>query len=441
MTPLQIGERIVVDPPVVLAPLAGITNVAFRRLCREYGAGLYISEMITSRALVERNPKTMQMVTFASDEIPRSMQLYGIDPVVVGKAVRMVVEENLADHVDLNFGCPVPKVTRRGGGSALPWRINLFDELVTAAVRATDGQIPVTVKMRLGVDHDHLTYREAALRAQDAGVDYVALHGRTAADFYGGEANWEPIAELAQLLDVPVLGNGDIWEASDAIRMVRETGCAGVVVGRGCLGRPWLFGDLAAAFTGAVETHLPGLDEVAKAMFRHARRLVSQGIRRSQGNALGDGDGIEPVRTRYPAVSDGPVPAVPDRGARTPARSHLGRTVGGSSRGLVGRSRVTSSAVRRRTRGFRWLDPDVGALGTGRQKGEQPMPFGKHFCLIGRCQSLMRGDRHNRCAVVLAQLPVGAPAAVDQNGTAGATVAGRDRRRQSDRIHPRPIVM
>jgi nifR3 family TIM-barrel protein len=273
MTPLRIGERITVDPPVVLAPLAGITNVAFRRLCREYGAGLYISEMITSRALVERNPKTMRLVTFAEDEVPRSIQLYGVDPAVVAQAVRMIVADDLADHVDLNFGCPVPKVTRRGGGSALPWRINLFDDLVTAAVRAADGQLPVTVKMRLGVDREHLTYREAALRAQDAGVGYVALHGRTAADFYGGEADWEPIAELAALLDIPVLGNGDIWEASDALRMVQETGCAGVVVGRGCLGRPWLFGDLTAAFRGEAETRLPGLDEVAKAMFRHAELL------------------------------------------------------------------------------------------------------------------------------------------------------------------------
>ncbi|MDQ1753181.1 MAG: hypothetical protein QOE71_4237 [Pseudonocardiales bacterium] len=271
--PLHLGERISVDPPVVLAPLAGITNVAFRRLCREYGAGLYICEMITSRALVERNRKTMQMVSFAPDETPRSMQLYGVDPAVVAQAVRMIVEEDLADHVDLNFGCPVPKVTRRGGGSALPWRINLFDDLVTAAVRAAGGQIPVTVKMRLGVDSDHLTYREAALRAQDAGVAYVALHGRTAADFYGGQADWEPIAELAALLDIPVLGNGDIWEAADAVRMVAETGCAGVVVGRGCLGRPWLFGDLAAAFAGVKETSMPDLAEVSKAMFRHAQLL------------------------------------------------------------------------------------------------------------------------------------------------------------------------
>jgi nifR3 family TIM-barrel protein len=271
--PLALGERIVVDPPVVLAPLAGITNVAFRRLCREYGAGLYISEMITSRALVEGNPKTMQLVSFAADETPRSIQLYGVDPAVVGRAVRLIVERDLADHVDLNFGCPVPKVTRRGGGSALPWRINLFDDLVRSAVRAADGQLPVTVKMRLGVDADHLTYREAALRAQDAGVGYVALHGRTAADFYGGHADWQPIAELAELLDIPVLGNGDIWEAADAIRMVRQTGCAGVVVGRGCLGRPWLFADLAAAFQGRPSTALPGLAEVVRAMYRHAELL------------------------------------------------------------------------------------------------------------------------------------------------------------------------
>jgi nifR3 family TIM-barrel protein len=280
--PLRLGDHLVVDPPVVLAPLAGITNVAFRRLCREYGAGLYISEMITSRALVERNPKTLQMITFAADEQPRSIQLYGVDPAIVSRAVRMIVAEDLADHVDLNFGCPVPKVTRRGGGSALPWRINLFSDLVRAAVRAADGQLPVTVKMRLGVDADHLTYREAALRAQDAGVAYVALHGRTAADFYGGQADWRPIGELARLLDIPVLGNGDIWEGADAVRMVRETGCAGVVVGRGCLGRPWLFADLAAAFRGERRTALPGLDEVARAMYRHAE-LLSQWLGEERG--------------------------------------------------------------------------------------------------------------------------------------------------------------
>src|SRR3954467_2313761 len=192
--PLRIGPY-TVDPPVVLAPLAGITNVAFRRLCREYGAGLYISEMITSRALVERNPKTLRMIGFAPDETPRSIQLYGVDPAIVGRAVRMIVAEDLADHVDLNFGCPVPKVTRKGGGSALPWRIGLFEDIVTAAVREARGAVPVTVKMRVGIDRDHVTFREAGLRAQDAGVAQVALHGRTAADFYGGGGDWAAVGQ------------------------------------------------------------------------------------------------------------------------------------------------------------------------------------------------------------------------------------------------------
>jgi nifR3 family TIM-barrel protein len=283
VAPLRLSPRVVADPPVVLAPMAGITNTAFRRLCRESMAtalgpaqtgGLFVSEMITTRALVERNPKTLRLIRFEPDETPRSLQLYGVDPAIVGQAVRMIVDEDLADHVDLNFGCPVPKVTRKGGGSALPWRIGLFDDIVTTAVREARGAVPVTVKMRVGIDREHVTFREAGLRAQDAGVAHVALHGRTAADFYGGEADWTPIAELADALDVPVLGNGDIWEADDALRMIGETGCAGVVVGRGCLGRPWLFADLAAAFAGRPGRIRPGLRQVAVAMRRHAELLA-----------------------------------------------------------------------------------------------------------------------------------------------------------------------
>jgi nifR3 family TIM-barrel protein len=281
--PLRLADGVVADPPVVLAPMAGITNTAFRQLCREtmqaaLGAeragGLFVSEMITTRALVERNDKTMRMIRFEPGEQPRSIQLYGVDPAVVGAAVRMIVAENLADHVDLNFGCPVPKVTRRGGGSALPWRNELFADIVSSAVRAAEGVVPVTVTLRVGIDDGHVTYREAGLRAQDAGVAEVALHGRTAAQFYGGEADWDAIADLVQLLDVPVLGNGDIWEADDAVRMVEHTGCAGVVVGRGCLGRPWLFADLAAAFDGRSERALPRLREVAATMRRHAELLA-----------------------------------------------------------------------------------------------------------------------------------------------------------------------
>lgn len=260
-------------PPVVLAPMAGITNVAFRRLCREHGAGLYVSEMITTRALIERSEKTMRLVTFAEDEKPRSIQLYGIDPDITGRAVSMVVDDNLADHIDLNFGCPVPKVTRRGGGSALPYRRNLLESILRAAVKNA-GDLPVTMKMRLGIDPDHLTYRDAGRIAEDCGITAVALHGRTADQMYSGQANWAPIGELASTLSIPVLGNGDIWEADDAVRMMRETGCAGVVVGRGCLGRPWLFADLAAAFDGRSERALPNLEEVAATMRRHAELLA-----------------------------------------------------------------------------------------------------------------------------------------------------------------------
>lgn len=271
---MQIGP-FAVTPPVVLAPMAGITNVAFRKLCREHGAGLYVCEMVTTRGIVERNPKTLRMVAFDKEEHPRSLQVYGVDPKVVGRAVGMVADEGLADHIDINFGCPVPKVTRRGGGAALPWRHKLFGRIVKAAVTAAEpAGVPVTIKMRMGIDEEHLTYRQAGLIAQEAGVKAVALHARTAAQRYSGTAHWDAIADLVQVLDVPVLGNGDIWEADDALRMVEQTGCAGVVVGRGCLGRPWLFADLAAAFAGSPKRVMPNLGEVAQIMRRHAALLV-----------------------------------------------------------------------------------------------------------------------------------------------------------------------
>ncbi|GAA4666902.1 tRNA dihydrouridine synthase DusB [Frondihabitans cladoniiphilus] len=270
---LQIG-RIAVDSPVVLAPMAGITNTAYRRLCREYGAGLYVSEMITSRALVERTPESMRLITHHESETPRSIQLYGVEPNTVAEAVTMLVAEDRADHIDLNFGCPVPKVTRKGGGAALPWKLGLFRDIVERAVKAA-GDIPLTVKMRKGIDSDHLTFLEAGRAAEGAGVASIALHARTASEFYSGHADWSAIAELkSAITSVPVLGNGDIWSAADALRMVDETGCDGVVVGRGCLGRPWLFGDLAAAFRGEEEHAEPTLGEVAQAFRRHAELLV-----------------------------------------------------------------------------------------------------------------------------------------------------------------------
>ena len=287
LPPLQIGRH-TIDSPVVLAPMAGITNRAFRRLCREYGAQgsaaagaagascLYVSEMVTSRALVERTPISMKLIEHDRDETPRSVQLYGVDPATVGRAVRMLVEEDRADHVDLNFGCPVPKVTRKGGGAALPWKTDLFRGIVRAAVReASANHIPLTVKMRVGVDADHITFLDAGRIAEEEGAAAVALHGRTAAQAYSGQADWDRIAELKQAVtSIPVLGNGDIWSAEDAVRMVEHTGCDGVVVGRGCLGRPWLFTDLAAAFAGSHVRVTPDLREVCRVLRRHAELLA-----------------------------------------------------------------------------------------------------------------------------------------------------------------------
>jgi nifR3 family TIM-barrel protein len=263
-----------VDTPVVLAPMAGITNAAYRRLCREQGAGLYVCEMITSRGLVERDAVTMSMLVFDELEDVRSVQLYGTDPVYVGKAAEILCAEYGVAHIDLNFGCPVPKVTRKGGGGALPWKRRLLGDILEAAVRATEPYaVPVTMKTRKGIDDDHLTYLDAGRIAQESGVAAIALHGRTVAQAYSGRADWEAIGTLVEHVDIPVLGNGDIWEAADALRMVEQTGAAGVVVGRGCLGRPWLFRDLADAFAGRETRVLPTLGEVRDMMRRHAELL------------------------------------------------------------------------------------------------------------------------------------------------------------------------
>lgn len=273
LAPVSIGP-ILADPPVVLAPMAGITNAPFRRLCRSFGGGLYVSEMITARALVERNEKTMRLAGFDPDESPRSLQLYGVDPHYVGEAVRLLVDEDRIDHLDMNFGCPVRKVTRRGGGAAIPAKPRLLEQIVRAAVRAA-GPVPVTIKFRMGIDDDWLTFLEAGRIAEAEGCRAVALHARTAAALYDGEADWRAIGELKQAVtSIPVFGNGDIWEAWDALRMMRQTGCDGVVVGRGCLGRPWLFRDLSAVFAGKTPEDPPRFGEVMATMWRHAQLLV-----------------------------------------------------------------------------------------------------------------------------------------------------------------------
>ncbi len=260
-------------PPIVLAPMAGITNYPFRKLCRRFGAGLYVSEMITARALVERNTRTLKLAGFNPQEQPRSLQLYSVDPHYLGEAVKWLVAEDLVDHIDLNFGCPVRKVTRRGGGAAVPVKPRLLAAIVRSAVRNA-GAVPVTIKFRIGIDDQLVTHLEAGRVAQEEGCAAVALHARTASQMYDGEARWEAIAELkAAVTHIPVFGNGDIWEAWDALRMMRTTGCDGVVVGRGCLGRPWLFRDLADVFDGRQPQNPPNFGEVSEIMQEHARLL------------------------------------------------------------------------------------------------------------------------------------------------------------------------
>nr|WP_199521666.1 tRNA dihydrouridine synthase DusB [Jiangella anatolica] len=274
VAPLRLGS-LRIDPPVVLAPMAGVTNAAFRRLCAEQGAGLYVCEMITSRGVVERDEKTLNMLVFADNEDVRSVQLYGVDPYYVGEAVKVLAGDFGVAHVDLNFGCPVPKVTRKGGGAALPYKRGLLEAILRSAVAAAAPYgIPVTMKTRKGIDDDHLTFLDAGRIAEDAGAAAIALHGRTAVQHYSGTADWTSIAELKQHVGIPVLGNGDIWEAADAVRMLETTGADGVVIGRGCLGRPWLFRDLAALLSGAPAPALPTLGEVAAMMRRHAELLA-----------------------------------------------------------------------------------------------------------------------------------------------------------------------
>lgn len=271
--PLQLGP-IAVWPPVVLAPMAGVTNYPFRHLCSEFGAGLYVSEMITARPLVDGNEKTLKLAGFGAEESVRSLQLYGVDPHYVGLAVRRLVDEGRVDHIDLNFGCPVRKVTRRGGGSAIPLKPKLLQNIVAAAV-AHAGSVPVTIKFRMGIDDDHMTFRDSGRIGQEEGCAAVAMHARTAAQLYDGEARWDAIGELKQHVQrIPVLGNGDIWEAEDALRMMRSTDCDGVVVGRGCLGRPWLFRDLAAVFDGRPPDNPPRLGEIVEIIRRHGRLLA-----------------------------------------------------------------------------------------------------------------------------------------------------------------------
>ena len=263
--------------PVVLAPMAGVTNAPFRTMCRRFAPGLiYVNEMVMATAVVHGNAKTDRMMSFGPDEHPRSLQVYGSDPVMIGEAIRRLCDADRVDHIDINFGCPAAKVTRKGGGAAVPAKPNLLRAILRAAVAAASPHgVPVTAKFRTGLFPELLTHISTGRIAVDEGVAAIALHARTAEQHYAGSADWNAIAELkAAVPEIPVLGNGDIWEAADAVEMMRQTGCDGVVVGRGCLGRPWLFRDLVDALTGLPVQASPTLGQACDVMHAHAELLV-----------------------------------------------------------------------------------------------------------------------------------------------------------------------
>lgn len=275
LAPLRIGP-LELPAPVVLAPMAGVTNAPFRSLCRRFAPGLlYVNEMVMATALVHGNAKTMRMTQFGADESPRSLQLYGSDPRTLGEAIRRLAGAGAVDHIDMNFGCPAQKVTRKGGGAAVPAKPNLLRAIMRSAVEAaTPYGVPVTAKFRMGIDDSIITYLDTGRIAEEEGIASVALHARTAEQHYSGDARWEAIAALKSTVSsIPVLGNGDIWTADDAIRMMRDTGCDGVVIGRGCLGRPWLFGDIVAAMRGETVPESRRLGDVVTVMAEHVRLL------------------------------------------------------------------------------------------------------------------------------------------------------------------------
>jgi nifR3 family TIM-barrel protein len=230
--------------------------------------------MVSSRGILEGSDRTWKLAQFGEGERPRSIQIFGCEPRSMGESARKLRDGLDVDHIDINFGCPVPKVTRKGMGAAAVVDTENFRQVVRAVVKAADP-VPVTIKVRLGMREDLFTFREAGEVAEGEGCAYIALHGRTARQMYSGKARWEYIRELKERVKIPVLGNGDIFEAPDAFRMMAETGCDGVVIGRGCLGNPWLFRNLLRSFDGTGEPDRPPIEELVAVVKEHFSLLVS----------------------------------------------------------------------------------------------------------------------------------------------------------------------
>ena len=273
MQTLQIGN-VTLKNNLILGPMAGVTDLPFRLLCAEQGAGLLCMEMVSAKAILYNNKNTKAMLTIDEREHPVSLQLFGSDPQIMGDIAKRLEDEGVSfDILDINMGCPVPKVVNNGEGSALMEQPLLAGQIVEAMAKATSR--PVTVKIRKGFDDAHVNAPELAHIAQESGAAAVAVHGRTREQYYSGQADWSVIRKVKETVQIPVIGNGDILTAADAIRMREETGCDGFMVARGAQGNPWIFAQILHEWETGEPLEKPSLQEMADMMLRHARMQIA----------------------------------------------------------------------------------------------------------------------------------------------------------------------
>jgi len=277
---MQIGN-LKIDTPILLAPMAGVTDYSFRILCKEMGAGVVYSEFVSAHGIIRENEKTLDMIRFTEMERPIGIQIFGDSPEVMAKAARVVADKFQPDIIDINYGCPVPKITKKGAGSAALKNLCLMDDITTAVVESVPD-LPVTVKMRAGWDISNIVAIEAGPRLAKVGVKAIALHPRTTKQSYKGSANWNLIKELKQTVSIPVIGNGDIKKPEDVVRMFDETGCDAVMVARAALGNPWFFKQATALLLGASLPPIPNTHERIDMCKRHLELLLE-----SRGEHIG----------------------------------------------------------------------------------------------------------------------------------------------------------
>ena len=261
------------EVPLYLAPMAGVSESPFRRLCARHGADVVVTEFLSAEGIRRENEATISKLRFGADERPIGVQIFGAEPEAMGEAARLVTDLFHPDFIDINFGCPVKKVVRRNGGSGCLKDLDLVQQVIRAVVAGT--HLPVTCKIRSGWSEEMRTPVAIGLRCQDAGVKAIALHPRTRTQMYSGHAHWDEIAALVQALEIPVIGNGDIKTAQDAFRMRQETGCAGVMIARGSYGQPWVFNQTRALLEGRPMPPTPPVEQRFATALEHARMVES----------------------------------------------------------------------------------------------------------------------------------------------------------------------